>query len=559
MATMHFTAGLLVLMLSWLGNGVAAISSPVPADFDCSMRVLALKFANELQPWRSPTSIQRLVDALNSAPEAQCRNLTLPSPYNWKERGDSNYVLAGGQKIVVSKNGTVQTLAAAVALSRKAGSANTTIVMMQGTYFLDETIILDHRDSWLTIKANDGDEVWLSGGQVLQTDWKPHNLGDQMSPESGLQAFVADLSGQNLSELSSLRTNGSRMTRARYPNVESIEKGFNSELKAQAWLPPREFQAPAVIHPSSPTRPSGSLFEQYALGVGGPCEGQYEPAAGFWCASNESIAGGGDDDDPTIPRGGAKSYTIPQGMVADSSVLPHLSRYSDDAVAGGAEVFAWRKNRWESWMFELKSIDKETGTFLFGKGGFQGARGDREGGTFYIENVFAELDYAGEFFYNTSTKKLYIVANQTTAASLLAGSARSISGKINGEGVGDGAGGGAGGGGGGGDFVATRLHRLLHISGTSAAPVVGLRLQGLGFRDTKVSGRLLVDCWVYYCLTSPPTSHLTHLLTPHTSPHHTRLLPPPALLAGKLLAPAHHALWGRLEHSQGGSSARRGK
>ena len=46
-------------------------------------------------------------------------------------------------------------------------------------------------------------------------------------------------------------------------------------------------------------------------------------------------------------------------------------------------------------MFEIESYDKTTGNFSFGKGGYQGARGNNNGGDWFVENIFEELDYPG--------------------------------------------------------------------------------------------------------------------------------------------------------------------
>ena len=51
-------------------------------------------------------------------------------------------------------------------------------------------------------------------------------------------------------------------------------------------------------------------------------------------------------------------------------------------------------------MFEVESYNSTTGNFTFGKGGFQGARGANEGGDFFVENVFEELDHPGAAMIN---------------------------------------------------------------------------------------------------------------------------------------------------------------
>jgi len=57
-------------------------------------------------------------------------------------------------------------------------------------------------------------------------------------------------------------------------------------------------------------------------------------------------------------------------------------------------------------MFEVADYDASANNFTFGLGGFQGARGNNEGGDYFVENVFEELDYTGEFFFNKTTGDL---------------------------------------------------------------------------------------------------------------------------------------------------------
>ncbi len=41
--------------------------------------------------------------------------------------------------------------------------------------------------------------------------------------------------------------------------------------------------------------------------------------------------------------------------------------------------------------FEVAGYDAEERNITFGRGGYQGARGDDSGGDFYIENIFEEV------------------------------------------------------------------------------------------------------------------------------------------------------------------------
>jgi hypothetical protein len=49
----------------------------------------------------------------------------------------------------------------------------------------------------------------------------------------------------------------------------------------------------------------------------------------------------------------------------------------------------------------------------FASGGFQGSRGEDQGEDTFVENIFEELDYPTEWFYNESTQTLYFWHNAT--------------------------------------------------------------------------------------------------------------------------------------------------
>ncbi|CAF4373485.1 unnamed protein product, partial [Adineta steineri] len=50
---------------------------------------------------------------------------------------------------------------------------------------------------------------------------------------------------------------------------------------------------------------------------------------------------------------------------------------------------------------------------MFGRGGFQEARGSDSGGAFYISNIFEELDSPNEWFVDRHTRTLYFMPNET--------------------------------------------------------------------------------------------------------------------------------------------------
>jgi hypothetical protein len=157
-------------------------------------------------------------------------------------------------------------------------------------------------------------------------------------------------------------------------------------------------------------------------------------------------------------------------------------------------------------MYEIDAHDKQSSLFTWHKGGFQGGRGWQVcahapshvsqglqttwtallsglqvNGTsgaiwpsppFYIENVLEELDAPGEWFYNRTSRLLYLWWNATAGTPPPDGASA------------------------GETLVATRLARLVEVIGSKLDPVVGVQLVGLGFRDARYTCacRLLRVC-----------------------------------------------------------------
>ena len=405
-----------------------------------------------------------------------------------------------------------KSIAHAVQVSRSASSP-TTILLRAGTFYLNKTIELGPEDSGLTLQNYNGEEVWISGAKPIAPQWKAFNVSKKNTTiewiveqnandirgagsntiinstyktwqecESMCKAngscnvwtwhdqttgnkwaykcvfrndgvwkprvqehhvsgykkafvppniYVADLA--SIAAVPGLRLNGHRAIRARYPNADP-ELGFGSEMKAAAWNAPVIPQKPDKdFQPEKPFRNTSNSFQYYTLGIGGPCK-NFDPPAGYWCSSN-------------VEGGGANTYTIPSGMVANLTNMPYKN-------ATGAIIQAWRPGHWASWMFEVGDYDRETGNFTFSKGGFQGARGRAEGDEYYIENVFEELDYPGEYYYDEVNRKLYLFYNGTGMPPTDI------------------------------QFAVTNVKTLVRIMGTQQKPVVDLTMRGIGFRDT---------------------------------------------------------------------------
>lgn len=268
--------------------------------------------------------------------------------------------------------------------------------------------------------------------------WHPVPEGGHVSGHLnvGPNIYVADLSDENISSIRGLRINGMRSIRARYPNADP-EMGFGSTLNAKSWVPPTLPTKPdKEVNPDKPMRNSSNSFQKYQLGIGGPCK-DFTPPAGYWCGSATS-------------GGGAFTYRVPSGMIADKSVLPN-SPYKN--LVGGV-VQTWRPGHWASWMFEVGDYDASSGKFTFSRGGFQGARGSDSGAEFYIENVFEELDSPNEWFYDEKSKMLYLWYNGTGAPPQ--------------DTV----------------FEVTNVKTLFSVMGNQQNPVKGVNFKGLMFKDT---------------------------------------------------------------------------
>ena len=193
-----------------------------------------------------------------------------------------------------------------------------------------------------------------------------------------------------------------RATKARYPNLPAgleVTAGWDYIIPGQnaTWTPPdlSKYSQTTQYVNTTYKRPNQDLFEYYRIGINGPCD-VYDPPVSYWCNLN-------------VTGGDAFPFRTPQGFQIDSSLLPN-SPYQD---ASQARAFVWRPARWANWMFDIDNYNSKTNNFTFGRGGNQGARGNNVGGDFFIENIFEELDYPGEYFYNETTGLLYFYYNTT--------------------------------------------------------------------------------------------------------------------------------------------------
>ena len=244
-----------------------------------------------------------------------------------------------------------------------------------------------------------------------------------------------------------------RYVPAREPNgnVELDQNNYAS--RAASWLPAVAFGMATLVtngsyidtHGQNISINRGGMFDQYAVGVGGPAN-NFDPAVSYWAQAK--------------PRGGgASTYTIPSGMVIgkpSSAQAPQLALGGKDGF-----VFMMHTHAWGSWVYEIASTATARGaaagggtTVKFGEGGFQEARGTGSptagGGSFYLSHRKEFLDVAGEWYLDSAsnTLSLAVAAGTQPPAGL----------------------------------IAPVVQQLFALEGSQAAPVTHVRLSALTFK-----------------------------------------------------------------------------
>lgn len=403
-----------ILMMMMFGG---SSSNEVPQEFDCKMRAFVMEFARHILPNLTNTQMDAFADALNGAPEAGCRNLTAKEVFERKH--DTQDIREWEMKsfkgsiVVVSVDdgndanpGTealpMKTIRAAVGKIRD--MPRPAFVLLREGVYREPTIELDASDSGLTIQNYDAKGSAVLSGAVPLNDlnwqrWDPDNETTKTN------IWRSPVIPSNLS-FAALRVSGRRAIRARYPNADP-ERSLNPDgwiTQPTTWLKPEitfETNPPieyVVDEPAWTRHDSAGNELQYQAGINGSCA-HLDPSYGYWCSAH-----------PNRTIDGSLTHRWPSGLVYDG-LLPNAPYRNGSPIVHSCRGGA---NCWFTWMFEVDAQNTSDKTLRWTHGGFQGAEGSDEGGSWFIENVLEELDAPREFFYDAQSSFLYYVHNATS-------------------------------------------------------------------------------------------------------------------------------------------------
>ena len=393
----------------------------VAAEYDCALRAFIIEMATYIQPNSSKSNWTALsLSALqmdqcnvsNKVDELSTANKPLDTMVEIRNEACFRTVFVHDEKGDDSFDGTfdkpMKTIQGALSFTRilrtVLGSSNTLCITIRGgTYYLGTNatttssqigaIALTSNDSNLVIENYQDERVVLSGGTLLKLQWSVHT-----KTTAGGTIMKADLPPSvKLDQFNELYIDERRAIVAKYPNGDPSTQGLYAKQPGfakdwQNWWQPN-FNPSMEIHVRDPYR-NNTAFPYYQIGVGGGAS-VFNPPTNFWS---------------TAPPPAGENYRVPCGLTVKNGTLPHMSKWSKPMTG---IVHAFHSGYWGSWAFEIASINATDNTIMFGRGGFQEARGRKSGAEYYVANIFEELDSPNEWFLDKDSRTLYFMPNET--------------------------------------------------------------------------------------------------------------------------------------------------
>ncbi|CAF1010016.1 unnamed protein product [Didymodactylos carnosus] len=394
----------------------------ISPEHDCALRAFTIEMATYIEPTFSKTNWTTLSQSAFQMNQCNGTSHTAYQPSSSDKlfktapeikKGTCHHTvfvhdLKGNNLFDGTFERPMKTIQAALSLTRTLravhDSGNTLCITIRGgTYYLGTNatiwssqigaIALTSDDSNLVIENYQDERVILSGGTLLQLQWSVH-----AKTATGGTIMKAQVPPSvNLDQFNELYIDDRRAIVAKYPNGDPSTQGLYAKdpgfsYDSQRWWPPN-LNRSVEIHVQEPSR-NGTVFTNYQLGLGGGAA-VFNPPRNFWSTASP-------------PAG--DNYAVPSGLTVKNGALPHISNWSTPTTGF---VHAFHSGYWGSWIFEIASINSTQNTIIFGRGGFQEARGSRDGGAFYVANIFEELDSPNEWFLDRDTRTLYFMPNET--------------------------------------------------------------------------------------------------------------------------------------------------
>lgn len=424
---------------------------------DCAMRSFFIEYASKVNSNINADRAQQMAEALSGDPSKPVDCVVkVPSIKTAKQKQPKLlHSSASAVFFADAKNGDdsaagtftapFRTVLRAVQASR-ASPGISTINLRAGTYF-STSLELTPADSGLTIEtyhedASNGNMAWLSGSVPLvnitwqkstsnRMDSNSNSISNRTNSTSNMHStsniWTADLSHIDaLTHVSirSLRLNGVRLINARYPNCnpelelcfEPVKRGAASKTTTLAtkWIntaaksSAKQYTAPSgtTRQPAPPNNKPDITYKMHYSG--GNCD-LLTPSISHFCGSSNVITGA------TVTKDQAphQPYANPAGALFSAmhggswcSFAHEVGDYSYNPTSSGVGVGAA-----DAGVGAGAGAGVGVGLFTFSGGGQQCNRQEGSHGPLIIENVFEELDFPGEFFYNTTTRVLTLWHN----------------------------------------------------------------------------------------------------------------------------------------------------
>ena len=422
-------------------------------DLECQVRTLAYQYALQIQPFRGtqPDTFNAL--QINEYCDQDTYNnlaKTIGEKYHYRSNApiiDNDTIFTvyvdpinGNDK---SNNGTIispyKTLEYALKQTRlqtKSNSIFKQIILRKGISFINDTINLSPStyDNNLLIRGYPGEEAWISGGILLDTnklEWSRYETKNKSQNiwKTNLRSLQNSLFNNSIGSLFT-DTPHERLIRGRYPNGV-----YSFNYKGKEWINPSTViewwpaygQKPKQIFKNlscdlSEPCLNHSIEWQYNLytaGYDGLCNLWVEQASSYWCG--RYVGGGWSFEDQHMSELGIRQ--IPIGMTYNQTLLNRINGWKSNL--SDAIIFLRHQQSWNMYMFSIGEYDQKIGNISFKYGGWQGGRvmpaasssatnnKPIETGAFYFSGILDELDIEGEYYFDKSNGDLYYWPNNT--------------------------------------------------------------------------------------------------------------------------------------------------